>query len=302
MPGPSPSDLSETTDRAGTVLVPVLARVPGHLIWRAAARVTQALSDVLPAGVDLHAYAALLALADDAARSQQDLSRRIAVSRTTMVRVAADLARSGLVERVRNADDRRSYALTRTPGGAAAAASWQLHADHLEADLTRGFTGAETAELTHLLHLIAAGDLAADTPQALLGSIDFLVTRVHFGMHRAFMAALEPLGIEPRHYGALTALRASGPVPQSELARMLGISGASIVQIVDDLEHRGLVERRRAEADRRAHLLHVLPEAAPVLKKAAVVAARVHETQLAPLTPTQTERLVDLLGRFVEEA
>ncbi len=36
------------------------------------------------------------------------------VSRTTMVKVAPQLADQGLVERVRNPDDRRSYALTRT--------------------------------------------------------------------------------------------------------------------------------------------------------------------------------------------
>ena len=62
---------------------------------------------------------------------------------------------------------------------------------------------------------------------------------------------LGPLGLAPRDYGTLTALRATGAVSQSELARMLGVSGATMVQIVDDLERPGFVERRRAEADRR---------------------------------------------------
>ena len=71
-------------------LLPALAALPGHLFWRAHARVTTALGDVLPPGVDIHAYAALLALSGGVTRSQQSLSQTISISRTTMVRVAAD--------------------------------------------------------------------------------------------------------------------------------------------------------------------------------------------------------------------
>ena len=102
-------------------LLPALAALPGHLFWRAQARVSSALAETLPPGVDIHSYAALLALAGGATRSQQALAETISISRTTMVKVAADLAAQGLVERVRNPDDRRSYALTRTAEGAAAA-------------------------------------------------------------------------------------------------------------------------------------------------------------------------------------
>ena len=51
---------------------------PGHLMWRAAARVSVDLDRVLPPGVDIHAYAALLALAGGATRSQQSLADTIA--------------------------------------------------------------------------------------------------------------------------------------------------------------------------------------------------------------------------------
>ena len=92
-------------------LLPALSDLPGHLVWRARARVVAALEDVLPDAVDIHAYAVLLALAGGASRSQRALADMVAVSGTTMMRVAASLAAEGLVERVRNPDDRRSYAL-----------------------------------------------------------------------------------------------------------------------------------------------------------------------------------------------
>ena len=240
-------------------LLPELATLPGHLFWRAHARVASALGEVLPPGVDIHAYAALLALSGGVTRSQQGLAETISVSRTTMVRVAADLSAQGLVRRVRNPADRRSYALTRTPEGAAAARRWRRHAEDLEDTITSGFTLTEREELRGLLFVVAQVELAPDVPEPLRESIAFLVTRIHNRMHREFMVALEPLRIEPRDFGTLVALCATGPVSQAELARHMGVSGASMVQIVDDLEHRGLLERRRLVSDRRTQVLHAAP-------------------------------------------
>src|SRR4051794_41291317 len=74
-----------------------------------------------------------------------------------MVRVAADLAAQGLVKRVRNPDDRRSYALTRTPEGAAAARRWRRHAEDLEDSVTAGVSLDEREELRALLWRGAPG-------------------------------------------------------------------------------------------------------------------------------------------------
>lgn len=280
-------------------LLPELAVLPGHLLWRAAARVGAALAEVLPPGVDIHSHASLLALGGGVTASQQELAETIAVSRTTMVKVAAGLAGAGLVERVRSEDDRRSYALTRTPAGAAAARRWRRHAEAVEAHVNAPFSAAERDELRELLARVAEAELAPQVPDVLRASTGFLLTRVHARMHREFLAALEPVGVEPRHFATLTALTATGPVPQSNLARRLGLSGASMVQIVDDLEARGLVERRRPPSDRRTQVVHLLPAAPDVLAAASRVAREQGRRSLAPLSPADVERLVVLLRRLV---
>ncbi len=280
-------------------LLPALASLPGHLFWRAQARVAAALGEVLPAGVDIHAYAALLALPDGVTRSQQSLAETISVSRTTMVKVAADLSQQGLVERVRNPDDRRSYALTRTPAGAEAARAWQRHADELEDSLTTGFATPDREELHRLLLLVAEVGLAPDVPARLQGSIAFLISRIHARMHREFVAALAPLDLMPAHYGALTALQSLGPVSQVQLARSLGVSGAHVVQMVDDLEERGLLERRRQTSDRRNQHLYLREGVDDVLAQATELGQTVAEQRLRALSPRQRTRLLALLRQFV---
>ena len=280
-------------------LLPALAELPGYLVWRARSRVVVALEAVLPDTVDIHAYAVLLALASGGPRSQRALAQMVSVSSTTMMRVAADLASRGLVDRVRNPDDRRSYALTRTPEGTVAARTWRSYAEELEDSITAGFSAGEREELRGLLLRVVEPELAPDTPEPLRASIAFLITRLHFRMHRDFQAALEPLGIEPAHVGILTALEETGPISQSELARLFAVSGAHMVQLIDELEQRRLLTRRRLETDRRSHVIEVLPSAGARLAEAAAIAEDIVATRFSPLTAPQSRLLIEHLRRLV---
>lgn len=287
------------SDRERPVLLPALVRHPGHLLWRAQARVVVLMAQTLPAGTDIHGYAVLTALADGVPRSQQALAAIVGVSRTTLAKLAADLADRGLVQRVRNPADRRSYALTRTTAGASAARRWERHARDLDAAVADPFDPAELDELRRLLRSVVEPDLPADAPEALRRSVAFLLHRTKHRVSDHFAASLAPLGVDPRHTGALTVLSTLGPVPQVELARALGVSGASMVQLVDELEDRGLVERRRLESDRRTQVLHLLPRSEEVLARARPLAAAAIEDRLAPLTPAEVDRLSLLLVRLI---
>ena len=145
--------MDEQAKRAATA---DLYALPGHLLWRAAARVTRQLNRTLPGPADIHAYAALLALADHEPQSQRGLARLVDVSGTTMTSVADGLQREGLVVRVRNPHDRRSYSLTRTAAGRAAVRRWRPDVVHVEAELTLALSPAEADRLRRLLHRLVA--------------------------------------------------------------------------------------------------------------------------------------------------
>lgn len=58
------------------------------------------------------------------------------------------------------------------------------------------------------------------------------------------------------HLHVLTVLQVRGPLPMSKLADELDVSVASLTGIIDRMEARGLVERRREPDDRRVVLVH----------------------------------------------
>lgn len=287
------------------VLMPALRELTGHLLWRAVARKRTVAAEVLPAGLDVHAYAALRALDSPgtpdgpASRTQQQLARATGVSRTTMASVASLLAAGGLVERVRNPSDRRSYALVRTSSGTRAVTDWAADLRRLGAGLAAGLSTEEQTELSGLLHELVSDELPTDLLPELHHTLGFLVGRAHARMHRELLEALTPWSLEPRQFGLLSILDAAGPITQAELSRYIGVSGPTVVQMVDDLQALGLIERRRAPEDRRLHLLHMLMRAQELLPRAAVVAHEVEGSVLAGLAPQQRDRLRHLLARLV---
>ena len=80
-------------------------------------------------------------------------------------------------------------------------------------------------------------------------------------------------GITPPQFGTLLLIEANPDVSQSAVAEALRFDRSTLVQIIDRLEERGLVNRHVSPQDRRSYALRLTPEGAKTLarlKKAAV--------------------------------
>ena len=126
----------------------------------------------------------------------------------------------------------------------------------------------------------------------------YLLRVAHDQAHRTKIDAM-PDGAHPRDYSLLVALLTMGPVSQQQLAERMRINRTLVVGIVDQLERRGWVERRRDPDDRRSYRLHVTPagEAA-----AAEMAPRVREASVRMterLTAAERKRLHGLLRDLI---
>src|ERR1700716_423281 len=76
---------------------------------------------------------------------------------------------------------------------------------------------------------------------------------------RAFESTLEPGGLRPRHLIALKLLSEQGPASQQALADSLSLDPSNVVGLLNELEERGLIMRRRDSVDRRRHIVELSP-------------------------------------------
>ena len=108
-------------------------------------------------------------------------------------------------------------------------------------------------------------------------------------------AVLAPLGLRPRHLVALTVLRDRGGSTQQALAATLEMDGTNIVGLLNDLEAKNLIERRRSPEDRRRHMVELTEAGATQLSNVEFALSSAEDEVLGALSETQRETLYNLL-------
>lgn len=143
-------------------------------------------------------------------------------------------------------------------------------------------------------------DLSQGPPgfhDALAQHTGFLLAKVGLVAQRRFGERLESLGLTMRMWGVLNVLDAEGSITQQALGRCIGTDPSSMVSTIDELETKGLVERRRHPSDRRAHALHLTDSGRETLDRGRELARRAQEDLLGPLDNEEREQLHALLLR-----
>jgi len=115
-----------------------------------------------------------------------------------------------------------------------------------------------------------------------------------------FAQRLEELKLVPAHAGILRAISGSSGVSQQGLASLLGMVPSRLVTWLDELEERGLIERRDHPEDRRLYALHLTSAGAKTLVEIGGV-ARAHDDAIcAPLAPAERDQFFGILSRLAE--
>jgi DNA-binding MarR family transcriptional regulator len=133
---------------------------------------------------------------------------------------------------------------------------------------------------------------------ALLRHTGFLISRMGMVAQKGFAELIDSIGLTPRMWGALNVLDAEGEITQGALCKSVGMDPSSMVATIDELEAKGLVERRRHPTDRRAHALHVTAAGRETLQRGRLLARRAQDELLAPLNAEEREQLHSLLLRL----
>ena len=126
-----------------------------------------------------------------------------------------------------------------------------------------------------------------------------LLQWAHQWTRRVFNEALQPIGIETRHLGVLTALASGGELNQKQLVERLDLDKSAVVLILDDLERLALAQRRPDPRDRRAHAVRITEEGRERLASAQEIAVRLGRKVFSGLTRSDREQLDRALSRIV---
>lgn len=115
-------------------------------------------------------------------------------------------------------------------------------------------------------------------------AVGYRLRRAQLSVFQAFNEAFSSKGLRPTDFAVLLLLTRNQGAKQSEVAEALGIQRANFVAIVDGLEAKGFVERRKSELDRRVQSLHITD------------AGLTYLNELMPIWQEHEERLLVRLG------
>src|ERR671935_832768 len=123
----------------------------------------------------------------------------------------------------------------------------------------------------------------AKLPEELLESATFLLKRLGYAAKEQAMAAYEQTGLHPYHHAILIALGEGSHETQGSIADALGYDRGQLVGLLDELEKRGLVERRRDPQDRRRHVVSLTADGKRQLVRLRSIVRRLEDEFFVPL-------------------
>ncbi|HEX5996931.1 MAG TPA: MarR family transcriptional regulator [Jiangellales bacterium] len=133
------------------------------------------------------------------------------------------------------------------------------------------------------------------------GGVAFLLAQL--GAHAAarFAARIADLDLTPPQAGLLRMIAVTPGLSQQAYAMRLGMPPSRFVTLVDTMQDRGLIERRRGGPDRRSYALHLTEDGERLMQQLAVI-GKAHEDDLcAALTADERTTLRGLLTRIVQQ-
>ncbi len=135
----------------------------------------------------------------------------------------------------------------------------------------------------------------AKPPAELRSSTSHLLKRLGWAVKDRAIAAYAEGGLTPYHHAVLIVLDEDTPETQAMIADALGYDRSHLVGLLDELEERGLIERRRDPSDRRRHLVTLTSDGKRALTRLRAIAKRLDDDFLAPLDEAQRRALHALL-------
>ncbi len=129
-----------------------------------------------------------------------------------------------------------------------------------------------------------------------------IFSRAYAALSARAQADVARHGLTIAEFGVLEALHHKGPLLLSELKAKILVSNAGVTYLVDRLQERGLVERRRCDRDRRAYYAHLTDEGSVFVREIFPGHAEAIHRAFAVLSDEERATATELLRRVGRHA
>lgn len=116
--------------------------------------------------------------------------------------------------------------------------------------------------------------------------------------HAAIFQAQTLDGLTAQQFAALVRIGEKGEVSQNRLGRLAAMDGATIKGVADRLRHKGLTRTIPDPDDKRRMLISLTEEGKTLLARMTGRGRQISAETLAPLSPAEQARFLDLLGKL----
>jgi DNA-binding MarR family transcriptional regulator len=127
----------------------------------------------------------------------------------------------------------------------------------------------------------------------------YLIRRLHMICTAIVAEALEDEDMPVSQWAVLTIIENHPGIDQSRLAEVVAIDKTNTGRLVDQLEAKGLVERRSNDSDRRVWKIRCTPLGHKIRRRLRPRALATQERLLSCLKPAQRELFIDLMLQVV---
>jgi len=132
-------------------------------------------------------------------------------------------------------------------------------------------------------------------------TLAFLLSQVGIHASRQFAEKIAAVDLNPPLFRVLNLVDAAEGQSQQAIGAAIDVPASRMVALVDELEQRGLVERRPNPGDRRVRALFLTRKGRNALARGRAIAAEHEEALTRGMNSADRKRLVSLLQKIVDE-
>lgn len=149
---------------------------------------------------------------------------------------------------------------------------------------------------------LPAATKKSDVDYGLLpGLVGYQLRMAQIALFRDFAQGPGGEDVTPGLFGVLVIIEANPDLKQSELARATHLDRSTVVTVIDNLERRGLVERRVALHDRRSNAIRLTDAGTALLRKLKRQVSQHEKRLLQNFSAAERETFLALLKKVFPE-